>query len=145
MRAKAAAVLTVLLGVLTAATGVYFAVFRPPMLPEDIGLTGVSPDLLPAAFSQWLSIVFRTWGGFLIGFGILLASIGMFLSKGNRLWLRVGLATAALIAFGSFLVSNVQLRSDFVAYIALLFFIAVGVAVTQLRRDELSGRQERRG
>ncbi len=136
MRAKAAAALTVLLGVLTVATGVYFAVLRPPMLPEDIRLTGVSPDLLPAAFSQWLSIVFRTWGGFMIGFGTLLAAIGMFLLNGNPLWLRAGLATAVLIAFGSFLASNVQLRSDFVAYVALLFFIGVGVAVTQLRRSD---------
>ena len=126
-------VLSVLLGLLTMATGVYFALLRPPMLPEDIRRTGLSPELLPAAFSQWLSIVFRTWGGFMIGFGVLLASSGMFLSKGNRGWLRAGIATAAVVAFGSFLVSNVQLRSDFLWYIGLLFATAVSLAIVLLK------------
>jgi len=133
MRGKAAAVLSVLLGLLTIATGVYFAVLRPPMLPEDVRLTGLSPEFLPSAFSQWLSIVFRTWGGFMVGFGVLLASTGMFLSNGNRLWLRAGTATAVVVAFGSFLASNVQLRSDFLWYIGLLFAIAATLAVTMLK------------
>ncbi len=133
---RAAVVLTVLLGVLTMVTGVYFAVLRPPVLPEDIRLTGVSPDLLPPAFLQWLSIVFRTWGGFTIGFGILLVSTGMFLSKGNRRWLRAGLGASALISFGPFLASNVQIQSASVGYIAVLFFVSVGVAATQLKRSD---------
>ena len=45
-------------------------------------------------------------------------------------------ASTSPIAFGSFLASNVPLRSDFVTYVALLFFIGVGVAVTQLRRSD---------
>ena len=134
-RTKAAVVLSVALGLLTIASGIYFAVLRPPMLPEDVRRTGLSPDLLPAAFSEWLSIVFRTWGGFMVGFGVLLASNGMFLFKGNRLWLRAGLAAASVFAFGSFLVSNVEIRSDFLWYVALLFSVAVTLAIALLRPE----------
>lgn len=133
MQAKAASMLSVLLGLLTIVTGLYFALLRPPMLPEDIVRTGISPDVLPTAFSQWLSIVFRTWGGFMVGFGVLLASVGMFLAKGNRLWLRGGIATAAIVAFGSFLASNVQIRSDFLWYVGLLFVVAVTLTLTLLK------------
>ena len=133
MRAKASAFLSLLLGVLTIATGVYFAALRPPMLPEDLRLTGLSPDVLPAAFSQWLSLVFRTWGGFMVGFGALLASTGMFLWKGNHQWLRAGTATAAVVSFGSFLLSNIQIRSDFLWYVASLFAVAIVLAATLLK------------
>src|SRR5947207_15573588 len=71
----------------------------------------------------------------MVGFGVLLASTRMFLSKGNRLWLRVGIATAAVVAFGTLLVSNVQIRSDFLWYIGLLFAIATSLAVTMLKSD----------
>ena len=113
--------------------GMPIVVLRPPMLPEDVRRTGVSPESLPPAFSQWLSIVFRTWGGFMTGFGVLLVSTGVFLWKGNRLWLRAGMATAALVAFGSFLLSNVELRSDFLWYIGVLFSVACALAVTLLK------------
>ena len=134
MRAKATVVLSVLLGLLTITTGLYFAFLRPSMLPEDVRRTGLSPDALPPPFTQWLSIVFRTWGGFMVGFGVLLASTGMFLSKGNRLWLRGGMATASVVAFGSFLASNVQLRSDFLWFIGLLFAIAAGLVAALAKR-----------
>lgn len=133
MRAKASVVLSVLLGILTIATGVYFMVLRPPMLPEDVRRTGVSPESLPPAFSQWLSIVFRTWGGFMVGFGVLLVSCGMYLWKGDRRWIRAGMASAAVVAFGSFLVSNVELRSDFLWFIGVLFANAGALAVTLWR------------
>ena len=66
----------------------------------------------------------------MIGFGILLASTGTFLAKGSRLWLRGGIAAAALVAFGSFLLSNVQIHSDFLWYIVLLFATTVTLVAT---------------
>jgi hypothetical protein len=143
MRARAAVVMSVLLGLLTIATGLYLAALRPPMLPEDVQLTGLSPDFLPSSFSLWLSIVFRTWGGFMVGFGVLLATTGMFLSNGNHRWLRAGIATAAVVAFGSFFVSNIQIRSAFLWYVGLLFGIAVTLAVTLFKSPPSGSRKSR--
>lgn len=127
-RARTAAIVSAALGGLTLATGVYFMLIRPPMLPEDVRFTGVSADLLGESFAHWLSIVFRTWGGFLVGFGVLLGAIGAFLWSGDVMRLRTGAAVAILFAFGSFLVSNIQLGSSFLWYIGLLFAAAVALA-----------------
>ncbi|MEO8903821.1 MAG: hypothetical protein ABI627_20055 [Polyangiaceae bacterium] len=101
---------------------------RPPMLPEDVRFTGVSPILLGPTFATWLSIVFRTWGGFLVGFGVLLGGVGAFLWSADTRRLRAGVAGGTVFAFGSFLVSNIQLRSDFLWYIGLLFAAAIALA-----------------
>lgn len=130
---KLAGALAAILGLLTLGTGVYFAAIRPAMLPEDERLTGVNVESLPPAFTGWLSIVFRTWAGFTIAFGFLLIALGVFLRTNDSRWLRGGLATSVMIAFGSFLASNVQIGSDFVWFIALLFALALCTAIAMLR------------
>mgnify|MGYP002621441271 CR=1 FL=1 len=62
--------LLTILGVLAFGTGVYFLGIRPTLLPEDIRFSGIDEAILPQAFLDWLGIVFRTWGGFITGFGI---------------------------------------------------------------------------
>ena len=126
------AVLVLVLGVLTTGTGVYFSFFRPPMLPEDILFTGVRTELVTAELLAWLQIVFRTWGAFTVGFGVLLASAGAYLRTGRLAVLRFGIAAAIVLAFARFLVSNVILRSDFLWFIALLFVLAVTTAACLL-------------
>ena len=130
---KLAGALAAILGLLTLGTGVYFAAIRPAMLPEDERLTGVNVESLPPAFTGWLSIVFRTWAGFTIAFGFLLIALGVFLRTNDPRWIRGGIATSVLIAFGSFLASNVQIGSDFIWFIALLFALAGCTAIAMLR------------
>jgi hypothetical protein len=91
---RRAAALSAGLGALTLVTGLYFMFMRPPMLPEDIRFTGVSAELLGQRFTAWLSILFRAWGGFMVGFGIFLASLGAFLWKGDVKLLRGGAAAS---------------------------------------------------
>lgn len=122
---RAAAVLLLTLGVLTVGTGGYFHWLRPAMLPEDVRVTGMAPELLPAAMLDWLRIVFRTFGGFVAGFGILLVSGGVYMMTGRRGVLEWGAAVALLVAFGRFLASNVVLRSDYLWFIGALFALAV--------------------
>ncbi len=131
--AKLAGALTPLLGLLTLGTGIYFAAIRPAMLPEDERLTGVDAESLPPAFAGWLSIVFRTWAGFTIAFGLLLVAAGAFLRTNDSRWIRGGVAASVLIAFGSFLASNLQIGSDFVWFIALLFALAACTAATTVQ------------
>ena len=116
------------LGIVTLGTGVYFLFFRPVLLPEDLRFTGADPRLLDPRMATWLRIVFRTWGGFLAGFGILLAAVGGYLLSARRGVLRLGAAAAVLVAFGLFFASNLQLRSDYLPFISGLFTIAAVAA-----------------
>jgi len=116
------------LGILTLGTGLYFLTLRPPLLPEDIGYMGIDPSLLPPELNGWLGIVFRTWGGFIAGFAIVLLGIGAFLFAGQVRWLYWATALGILIAFGRFLVSNIVLSSDFLWFISALFVLALVTA-----------------
>jgi hypothetical protein len=117
------------LGVLTLGVGAYFLLIRPVMLPEDVRLTGVDPSLLPSAMVDWLRIVFRTLGGFVMGFGILMTSVAGYMLTARTAVLGWGAATAVVVAFSRFFVSNVSIRSDFLWFIGVLFAIAVLIAL----------------
>ncbi len=116
------------LGVITIGTGGYFMVARPPLLPEDARFTGLSVATAPPALLQWLSIVFRTWGGFVVGLGFCLVGLATYAFTRRDAWLKRGTALGVLIAFVSFLVSNLQLHSDFLWFVAALCVVAVAVA-----------------
>lgn len=117
------------LGVLTLGTGLYFLLVRPSMLPEDFRFTGVNPSQLPARMSDWLGIVFRTWGGFTTGFGVVLIGVAVYLFTARKPVLMCATAAGLIIAFGRFLLSNIALRSDYLGFIAVLFCLAVITAV----------------
>jgi hypothetical protein len=127
-RERIGAILLLALGILTLGLGAYFSFFRPALLPEDLRFTGADPGLLDPRMVAWLGIVFRTWGGFLAGFGILLAAVGGNLLSARQGVLRWGAAAAVLVAFGRFLFSNLQLRSDYLLFIAGLFTIGAVAA-----------------
>ncbi len=130
MRAdRVAGLLLLILGMLTVSTGGYFLFVRPAMLPEDIRITGVEPNLLPVAMLDWLRIVFQTLGGFVAAFGILIASIGVHVMARRGGVLEWGVALALLVAFGRFLASNIILRSDYLWFIGILFALAVLAAL----------------
>jgi hypothetical protein len=114
---------------LTLGVGAYFLLIRPVMLPEDVRLTGVDPSLLPSAMVDWLRIVFRTLGGFVMGFGILMTSVAGYMLTARTAVLGWGAATAVVVAFSRFFVSNVSIRSDFLWFIGVLFAIAVLIAL----------------
>jgi hypothetical protein len=138
-RERAGGLLLLVLGVLTMGLGAYFSFLRPALLPEDLRFTGADPGLLDPRMVAWLRIVFRTWGGFMVGFGILLGAVGGELLSARRSVLRWGAAAAVLVAFGRFLLSNLQLRSDYLLFIAGLF-IAVIVAAGLLVSSRDRGR-----
>ena len=114
-----------ILGVLAFGTGVYFLGIRPTVLPEDIRFTGIDAAMLPQAFHDSLGIVFRTWGGFITGFGIVLTGIGVATFSGDAKWLRYGTAAGILVAFGRFAYSNVIISGDYLIFIASMFVIAL--------------------
>ncbi len=117
MNTRLVARLLVAVGLLTVGTGFYLMVLRPPLLPEDIRFAGLDPSAVPVGLLRWLEIVFRTWGGFVLGFDVSLAGYGVFLTTGRDAWIRYGLAAALVVSFGQFLASNWMLRSDFLMLI----------------------------
>ena len=127
-------ILLLVLGLLTMGTAVFFLVLRPALLPEDIRHTGIDPGTLPPAFLEWLGTVFRTWGGFIAGFGVLLLGIGGFLLSGRARCLYWATAIGAVVAFGRFLFSNLLLDSDFLWFISALFALAAATAISLLLR-----------
>ena len=132
------------LGVLTLGTGVYFMAIRPALLPEDVRFTGVDTRLLPAQFLEWLLIVFRTWGGFVAAFGILILAISGFWLTKRDCFLRYGTALAVLVGFGRFLVSNVLLHSEYLGFIAVLFaFALITAALLLVAKRPEDGRSQR--
>jgi hypothetical protein len=126
---RVAALLLLVLGILTLGTGAYFLFFRPPMLPEDVRLTGMDPQLLQPAMVDWLRIVFRTWGGFMVAFGILIVSIAGYMITSRPALLSWGVVFAVLVAFGRFLASNIAIQSDHLSFIGGLFAIAIVAAL----------------
>ena len=117
------------LGVLTLGTGLDFLLLRPAMLPEDLRFTGVHPGELPARMSEWLGIVFRTWGGFMAGFGVVLIGVAAYLFTGRRVVLFWATAIGVVVAFGRFLLSNLAIGSDYLVFIAVLFGLAMAIAI----------------
>lgn len=126
---RVAALLLLLLSSLTLATGAYFLFIRPAMLPEDVRLTGMQPGLLPPAMLSWLELVFRTLGGFIVAFGILLGAVAGYLITSRPALLSWGVAVAVVVAFSRFLASNMAIHSDFLWYVAVLFAIASAIAL----------------
>lgn len=120
-------------GLLAVGTGLYFMALRPALLPEDLRFTGLHQPEVAPALARWLRIVFRTWGGFVVGLGLMVVGHGAAYLVNRPALSRIGMAAGCVFAFASFVLSNIQLRSDFLWFIALLFVGAVASAIVVLR------------
>ena len=138
-RERVAAAVLLTFALLTMGTGIYFMALRPPLLPEDLRFTGLAPADVPARLLPWLAVVFRTWGGFVVGLGLCIAGYGAASWMNQPAWSRVSAALGVLFAFGSFLASNIQLRSEFLWFIGLLFVGAVACAVVLIGQRRNAG------
>ena len=98
------------------ALGVYFALLRPPLLPEDPRFMGTTLAQIRAdvpGLENWLKRVFIVMGGFMAGAGVLtvfLATRVMRLRPNGASW---ALALAGALTVGLMSASNFALQSDF--------------------------------
>ena len=102
-------------GIWLIALGLYFAVLRPPLLPEDPRFMGTTLAQIRAdvpGLENWLKRVFTVMGGFMAGAGVLT----VFLATTMRLALRGtswAMALSGALTVGIMSATNFALHSDF--------------------------------
>ncbi len=103
-------------GVWLIALGLYFAVLRPPLLPEDPRFMGTTFAQIRAdlpGLENWLKRVFTVMGGFMAGAGVLtvfLAATTMHLRlRGTS----SAVALSGALTVGLMSATNFALHSDF--------------------------------
>ena len=121
------------------AIGLYFAVLRPPLLPEDLRFLGTAPGALAAAaprLEHWLHLVFIVLGGQIAAVGVLTAALALRLSQGRALgWRELTLlGGAGALSVGTMSVVNLVLQSDF-RWPLIVPVAAWAVAVALATRD----------
>ena len=115
------------------ALGLYFAVLRPPLLPEDPRFMGTTLAQIRAdvpGLENWLKRVFTVMGGFMAGAGVLtvfLATTTMRLRPRGTSW---AMALSGALTVGLMSATNFALHSDFrwVLLVPALVWLA-GLAV----------------
>jgi len=119
-----------LLGGVAIVMGLAFITLRPlvVLLPEDQRFTGMTVEQLrtqsPALFT-WIGLVFRSWGAFAVGLGVLLTGIAVSAYRRGERWAWWTVALAGLSTFTIFLKVNFVLGSDFRWVIAALLSVFV--------------------
>ena len=103
-------------GVWLIALGLYFALVRPPLLPEDPRFMGTTLAQIRAdvpGLETWLKQVFTVMGGFMAGAGVLtvfLATTTMRLRLRGTSW---AMALSGALTVGLMSATNFALHSDF--------------------------------
>ena len=119
------------------ALGLYFAVLRPPLLPEDprfMGTTLVQVRANVPGLEDWLKRVFTVMGGFMAGAGVLtvfVATTAMRLRLNGTSW---ALALSGALTVGLMSATNFALQSDFrwlLLVPALVWLVGVAVHVAR--------------
>ena len=100
------------LGAYQIGLGIYFAAFRPPLLPEDARFIG---QPLPPNLESWLDLVFTVMGGQMAALGIALVALAArSYGAASRSRLEVvALALAGVVSAGVMGLVNFGLDSDF--------------------------------
>lgn len=103
-------------GLWLVALGLYFALLRPALLPEDPRYIGSSLQAIRAAvpgLERWLGHVFKVMGGFMVATGALtVLAACRWLAKRER-GTFAALAVAGAVSVGLMSATNFLLNSDF--------------------------------
>lgn len=115
-RWQSSAVLLLLFGMLASAIGIFFMLFRPALLPEDIKYMGLIPgelNRLGPPFQSWLERVFTVLGGFALGSGILTMGLAATTFRTRSTVAFVAAACGGASSIGLMVAVNFMIDSDF--------------------------------
>lgn len=103
-------------GVYLMGLGLYFALFRPALLPEDPRYIGSSLQQIRSSLpglERWLSHVFPVMGGFMAGAGLLTAFLAATAVSERRKGTAIVLALTGLSTVATMSWTNFAIDSDF--------------------------------
>lgn len=131
MKSRRSSVTLALAGTVVMGLGLYFAVLRPALLPEDaryIGASLVQVETTVPGLSTWLRHVFWVMGGFMFATGVLTFYVAVtgFRSRSRGAFPIAAVAGASSV--GSMAIINFLIRSDFkweLLVLALLWGLAL--------------------
>ena len=96
--------------------GLYFAVLRPPLLPEDprfIGMTHSEIRIAVPGLESWLKKIFTVMGGFMAGAGVLTVFVATTAMPARLKGTSWAMALAGVLTVGLMSATNFALDSDF--------------------------------
>jgi len=110
------ALLLTMTGIVVVGIGIYFVLFRPPLLPEDVrymqltegDLSAVGPSL-----RDWLGFVFAVLGGFVMGTGILMMTLAATALRSREPIAAFGAILGGAVSIGTMTAVNFAINSDF--------------------------------
>ena len=115
-RVPAFELIFIVCGIWLVGLGLYFAVLRPALLPEDLRYIGASVQDIQSAtpgIVRWLHRVFTVMGGFIVGTGLLSIAVAMNASRMRKNVTLTVLALTGMSTVGLMSLTNFQLNSDF--------------------------------
>jgi hypothetical protein len=113
---NASAALLAVAGLLVSGIGIYFLVFRPTLLPEDIRFIGLSPtevEQLGARLAPWLSNVFHVLGGFALATGVVTIALAATSYRARNQAAVLAAALGGTVSIVQMAIVNFAINSDF--------------------------------
>ena len=132
-----ASTLLTVCGIILMGIGLYFALIRPELLPEDIRYIGLSSEQLQATapgLLNWLDKVFWVMGGYLFTSGLLTCYVAQTAFRERRRGVLSVVGLAGLSSIGLMVIINFLIDSDFkwpLLVIAVLWLSALGLFLRQ--------------
>ena len=124
-------------GIILIGMGLYFALIRPELLPEDIRYMGSSSEQLQSTapnLLNWLDKVFWVMGGYVFTSGLLTCYISQTAFRERRRGVLSVVGLAGLSSLGLMVMINFLIASDFkwlLLVFAALWLSALGLFLRQ--------------
>lgn len=109
-------IVLIMAGVTLIGVGVYFFLFRPPLLPEDIrymALPVAQLDILRPRLELWLTHVFRVMGGYVLATGVLTITLAATSFRAHQEGAAIGALIGGAASIGWMAAVNFMIDSDF--------------------------------
>ena len=103
-------------GVILMGMGLYFAILRPPLLPEDLRYMGASLTQIQTAMpglATWLARVFGVLGGYMFATGLLTVYVAATGFRTGKLGAIAVVSVSGLASIGWMAITNFVIDSDF--------------------------------
>jgi hypothetical protein len=140
----ASSVLALLFGVALVLMGLYFALLRPPLLPEDLRYIGASQaqiETIAPRLTLWLTQVFRVMGGFIAATGALTITLAATSFRTHQRAAEAATFVSGLASIGWMTAINFMIDSDFKwALFAIAALWLASLALFEIENRALQGR-----